>query len=106
MAEDTPLPANHLPAGHKAVRARISGRVQGVWFRKWTVQNATELQLDGWVRNREDGTVEALFVGPDATVDEMLRRCWSGPDRAEVTNVEVEPSPGITAKGFTQKPTV
>src|SRR5690606_8820180 len=99
----TPLPANPLPAGHKAVRARISGRVQGEWFRKRTVQNATELQQDGWVRNRQHRTVEALFVGPDATVDEMHLRCWSGPEHAEVTNVEVEPSPGITAKGFTLK---
>jgi len=106
MAEDTPQSANHLPIGYKAVRARISGRVQGVWFRKWTLQNATELRLDGWVRNREDGTVEALFVGPDTTVDEMLRRCWTGPEHAQVSNVAVEPSPGITPKGFTQKPTV
>jgi len=101
MTEDTPL-----PAGHKAVRARISGRVQGVWYRKWTSQNATELELDGWVRNREDGTVEALFVGPATQVDEMIRRCWQGPERAEVTSVTTEPTPGITPKGFVQKPTV
>lgn len=101
MTEDSPL-----PSGHKAIRARISGRVQGVWYRKWTTLNATELGLDGWVRNREDGSVEALFVGPAATVDEMIRRCWQGPERAEVTDIAVEPTPGITPKGFTQKPTV
>lgn len=95
-----------LAPGHKAVRARISGRVQGVWYRKWTVQNATELGLDGWVRNRLDGTVEALFVGPEATVDEMIQRCRQGPERAEVTGIQLEPALGITPKGFTQKPTV
>ena len=101
MTENSPL-----PAGYKAVRARISGRVQGVWYRKWTTLNATELGLDGWVRNREDCSVEALFVGPEATVDAMIQRCWQGPDRAEVVNVAVEPTPGSTPKGFTQKPTV
>lgn len=101
MTEDTPL-----PAGHKAVRARIFGRVQGVWYRAWTCENATELGLDGWVRNREDGTVEALFVGPEATVDEMVHRCWQGPENAEVKDIALESTPGITAKGFVQKPTV
>lgn len=95
-----------LPPGHKAVRVRISGRVQGVWYRAWTVENASELGLDGWVRNRLDSTVEALFVGPDAAVDEMIQRCRQGPERAEVTGLETEPALGITAKGFAKKPTV
>lgn len=92
--------------GRKAVRLRISGKVQGVWFRAWTVQEAEARGLDGFVRNRLDGTVEALLVGEDAAVEEMIRLCRQGPSRAAVTGVEIEPAQGITAKGFTQKPTV
>ena len=58
-----------------AVRARISGRVQGVWFRAWTVEQAEMLGLDGWVRNRSDGSVEALFAGPRAAlVDSVMTK--------------------------------
>lgn len=95
-----------LPAGHKAVRLRIEGRVQSVWYRGWTIEAANSLGLDGWVRNRLDGTVEAFFVGPDERVDEMIERCWIGPPHAEVTTIQVEPAQGITAQGFIQKPTV
>ncbi|MEX6725718.1 acylphosphatase [Parapedomonas caeni] len=97
---------SQLPDGHKAVRARIHGRVQGVWYRAWTVETASRLGLDGWVRNRLDNTVEALFVGPADVVDVMVGQCWSGPERAEVTVIQLEPAIGITATGFVQKPTV
>ena len=53
-----------MPAGQTALRVVIEGRVQGVWFRAWTVEAASGRGLDGWVRNRRDGTVEALFAGP------------------------------------------
>ncbi len=91
---------------NKAVRLIISGRVQGVWFRGWTVDQATALGLDGWVRNRADGNVEALIVGPEASVDHMIEHCWHGPGMANVNNIEIQPALGITPKGFTQKPTV
>ena len=55
----------------KTVEVRIYGRVQGVWYRAWTKQSAEELGLAGYVRNRRDGTVEALFSGPEDAVDEM-----------------------------------
>ena len=92
--------------GHKAVRLIISGRVQGVWYRGWAVNQAVKLGLDGWVRNRTDGTVEALIVGPEARVDNMIKRCWDGPQSSNVSDIEVQNALGITAKGFTQKPTV
>lgn len=71
----------------KQVRVIISGRVQGVWFRGWTLETATRLGLDGWVRNRHDGSVEAVFAGPDDKVEEMLEACRHGPPMARVTGV-------------------
>ncbi len=90
----------------KAVRARIYGKVQGVWYRGWTEGEAKKLGLIGWVRNREDGTVEALFVGPEAAVEAMLARCQDGPPAAAVERVETEPARGLTPSRFDIKPTV
>lgn len=92
--------------GEKAVKARIYGRVQGVWFRGWTEQEANKLGLFGWVRNREDGTVEALFFGPETDVDRMLQHCKEGPNSAIVDQVEIEPAKGIAPRRFEVKPTV
>jgi acylphosphatase len=55
----------------RAVHVRISGRVQGVGYRDWTERKATALGLSGWVRNRSDGDVEAVFGGPTEAVDEV-----------------------------------
>ena len=71
-----------------AVHATIHGRVQGVWFRGWTKQEAEARGLTGWVRNMPDGTVEALFVGPRAEVSAMLDACSDGPPHAHVATVE------------------
>ena len=95
-----------LPEGHVARRLRITGRVQGVWFRGWAIEAAELLDLDGWVRNRLDGSVEALVVGPEAAVEDFIRRCQSGPPAADVERVEVEDAQGIVVEGFVQKPTV
>jgi acylphosphatase len=89
-----------------ARRLRIHGRVQGVWYRGWTVEQARALGLDGWVRNREDGSVEAVAAGPAAQVEDLIARCHQGPAAARVDRVEVEETPGIVAEGFNQKPTV
>lgn len=89
-----------------ARRIHVKGLVQGVWFRAWTVEQATELGLDGWVRNRRDGSVEAVVVGPAAKVEEMIARCHRGSPASRVDKVIVEETPGIVAAGFTQKPTV
>lgn len=90
-----------------AVRVRIEGRVQGVWFRAWTVEEARKRELEGWVRNRLDGTVEALFVGPSAAVEEMIRACREGSPASSVTAVHRHPaSPGeLERPGFHQLPT-
>ena len=73
---------------HHAIKVLIEGRVQGVWFRGWTVENARRLNLDGWVLNRRDGSVQAVFSGPTERVDEMLLLCSDGPPSAEVRSVE------------------
>jgi acylphosphatase len=69
---------------------RVSGRVQGVWFREATRRRAEELGLSGWVRNLPDGSVEALFEGEAARVREALEFVKVGPPLARVTDVVVE----------------
>ena len=89
-----------------AVLARIEGKVQRVWYRNWTVENATKRGLRGWVRNRLDGTVEALFAGPKAQVDDMLRACWDGSPKSQVTNVTAAPCEVPAETGFREIETV
>ncbi len=66
----------------------IHGRVQGVGFRAWTQHQAQLHGLSGWVRNRRDGTVEAVFSGPDDLVQTMLKACEQGPQGSVVERVE------------------
>jgi acylphosphatase len=94
------------PEGWKTVRLIISGRVQGVSYRWWTVGEATRRELNGWVRNRRDGSVEALVSGPVATVDEMIEACRQGPSAARVTDIAVTPEEGAVTGGFEQRSTV
>ncbi|MDX8524641.1 acylphosphatase [Mesorhizobium sp. MSK_1335] len=74
----------------RAVRARVSGTVQGVSYRIWTRDEAIRLGLTGWVRNESDGSVSALIAGADAAVAAMIERLWQGPRGALVSNVEIE----------------
>ena len=85
---------------------RIKGRVQGVWYRGWTLNNATKHGLSGWVRNRIDGTVEAVFCGPEKQVESMIEACYSGPPSAKVTNVEVKAGSPVSEASFQQLPTL
>lgn len=73
----------------RTVHVGIGGRVQGVGYRAWTERVAAELGLSGWVRNRRDGSVEAVFQGPDDAVTDMLTRCERGPEAAAVRRVEI-----------------
>ena len=84
----------------KSVRVRISGRVQGVWFRAWTKQKATALGLDGWVRNCNDGNVEAMFAGPDEAGYAMIVLCRNGPTRACVSAFSYEQDEYPKESGF------
>ncbi|MCC3860461.1 acylphosphatase [Pseudemcibacter aquimaris] len=95
-----------LDEGQKAARLVIYGRVQGVFFRDWTVDTASRLGLDGWVRNRSDGTVEAMLVGQEELVEKMIKECRTGPRMSKVENIDISPARGIVKKGFERKPTV
>ncbi|MEM7398224.1 MAG: acylphosphatase [Pseudomonadota bacterium] len=90
---------------HKTVTVRVEGRVQGVYYRAWTEQTARRLNLEGWVRNRRDGSVEAVFSGPAAQVEDMLGRCAEGPPDARVTCVSVTDEGGAPPSGFQVLPT-
>ena len=93
------------PEPRRAVRVSITGRVQGVWFRGWTVDEAQRRGLDGWVRNRRDGSVEALFAGAPEAVDDMVAACHRGPGMAHVMGVSVGPAADPGSTGFRQQPT-
>ena len=84
----------------RRVRARISGRVQGVFFRASCAERAEALGLSGWVRNASDGGVEAVFEGEEAAVEAMLAWCREGPPYAEVRNVEVAEEAPTGTGGF------
>ncbi len=77
-----------------SLRLVIHGRVQGVFFRDSMRREAQRLAISGWVRNRNDGTVEAVVQGKSADVDAIVRWAQRGPERARVEQVEVEPVAG------------
>ena len=87
-------------------RLAITGRVQGVGYRDWAMAAAQRLGLRGWVRNRADGSVEALVVGDDDAVGRMIEACRRGPTLARVDAVDVEPVDlDVLPSGFTRLPT-
>jgi acylphosphatase len=94
-----------LPEGWKSIRLIIQGRVQGVSYRYWTVTEATARGLDGWVRNRRDGSVEALVSGPAAAVGEMVEACRRGPRAARVSDIDLHEETTRAERGFRQLPT-
>lgn len=91
--------------GRKAVHMRIFGRVQGVWFRGWAVDEAQRRGLDGWVRNVSDGSVETLVAGPPDAVEEMVQLCRQGPPSAQVQDVKISRGSDPGPVGFRQTPT-
>jgi acylphosphatase len=89
-----------------SVRLRVHGRVQGVCYRGWAVAQAREIGLSGWVRNRQDGSVEALVSGPETSVRTMIERCYHGPPAARVDTILEEPADEAVSPGFRQLPTI
>ena len=89
----------------KALHAVITGRVQGVGYRAWSAHEARRLGLVGWVRNRRDGSVEAVFKGGEDSVVSMLDECWRGPRGAKVENVVATAISDEGWKDFSVRPT-
>ena len=85
---------------------RVHGRVQGVFYRNWTVAEARALGLTGWVRNRSDGSVEILAAGPAEAINALIERCREGPPAAEVTRIDSEETDEAAPGGFEKRPTL
>jgi acylphosphatase len=92
-------------APERTVRLRISGSVQGVGYRLWVTRTAAHLGLRGWVRNRSDGSVEALATGAPDAVAAMIDACRRGPSGARVTGVTVIDAEDDGSLGFGALPT-
>jgi acylphosphatase len=93
-------------SGALTVRLRISGRVQGVAYRAWAERQAAQLSLSGWIRNRRDGSVEAVLCGNEDAVRNMVERCHRGPPLAQVAAISQEVEPSAPEPGFRQLPTL
>jgi acylphosphatase len=89
----------------RSVHVIISGRVQGVGFRAFVTGEAQTLGLDGWVRNRRNGTVEAVFAGEEQEIQHILMELNAGPPAASVTDVQTGPYEGPVPQGFSSLPT-
>jgi acylphosphatase len=88
-------------------RLTITGRVQGVGYRDWAMATGRRLGLTGWVRNRQEGAVEALIVGDEEAVGRMIEACRRGPPAARVDEIDVDPVDlDVLPEGFTRLPTV
>jgi acylphosphatase len=84
----------------QSIRCLVAGRVQGVYYRTATAEQATRLQLDGWVKNLADGRVEVVAAGPQAAVADLVRWLWLGPPAARVEAVSLEEWTGELPRGF------
>jgi acylphosphatase len=85
---------------------RIEGDVQGVGFRDFAIREATVRKLKGWVRNRIDGSVEAVASGPRTVVESFITACVKGPRGARVTAFNLMPTDAPETLGFTRRPSV
>jgi len=88
------------------IRIVIGGRVQGVGYRAWAVSAASKMGLRGWVRNRNDGTVEAVFSGEEDMVKAMIEACKTGPATSRVESIESFTWKEEVAGQFMARPTV
>ncbi|HXC56263.1 MAG TPA: acylphosphatase [Rhizomicrobium sp.] len=88
------------------LRLRIEGFVQAVGYRNYVIGEATRLGVDGWIRNRADGTVEILVSGPNAAVETLVGLCMKGPPGANVRDVEMHKAEAPADKGFRRRPSL
>ena len=88
------------------LRLRIEGFVQAVGYRNFAIEEARRLCLDGWIRNRSDGSVEALASGNTKTVEAFVTVCMQGPPGARIKNVDLHKAEPPTERGFHRRPSV
>ena len=91
-----PIIARHLA---------IQGRVQGVFYRDWAIRTAQALGVTGWIRNRADGSVEALAIGAPDAVDSFIAHCRGGSPSARVDTLTVTKAEPEPLTGFERRPT-
>jgi acylphosphatase len=89
-----------------ALRLRVEGFVQAVGYRHFAIQEATRLGLDGWIRNRTDGTAEILVSGATKAVEAFVAAAMRGPTGSRVKNVELHNAQPPAEKGFRRRPSV
>lgn len=97
---------NDEESDHTHMRLRIEGFVQAVGYRNFVISEAARLGVDGWIRNRSDGTVEALVSGPNAAVETLIGLCMKGPTGSRVGNVELHKAEPPAEKGFHRRPSI
>ncbi|GAB5347819.1 acylphosphatase [Alteriqipengyuania sp. 357] len=88
---------------HTARHLILHGKVQGVFYRDWTVETARGLGLEGWVRNLPDGTVEAYLEGDGTAVARMIEAMRDGPPRARVDRIEQSDADAQGCEGFERR---
>ena len=93
-------------ADRTSLRIRVEGSVQAVGYRAFVIGEARALALDGWVRNRADGTVEIMVSGETKAVEALVLASMRGPKGARIANVELHPAEAPDEKGFHRRPTL
>lgn len=89
-----------------SMRLRIEGSVQAVGYRNFMIEEARKLGVDGWVRNRSDGSVEALVSGETKAVESLIAACARGPEGSRIKHIDLEKVDPPAEKGFSRRPSV
>jgi len=89
-----------------SLRLKVEGFVQAVGFRNFAIEKAKALNLDGWVRNRSDGTVEALISGSTKSVEAFVAACTQGPAGSKITSIDLHNAEPPEEKGFHRRPSL
>jgi acylphosphatase len=89
-----------------SLRLRIEGHVQAVGYRNFMIEEARKLGVDGWVRNRSDGSVEALVSGETKAVEALIAACARGPEGTRIKHIDMETVETPAEKGFSRRPSL
>jgi acylphosphatase len=89
-----------------SLRLRIEGHVQAVGYRNFVIEEARKLGVDGWVRNRSDGSVEVLACGETKAVEALIASCARGPEGSRIKHIDMETVEAPAEKGFNRRPSI